>query len=413
MRRGLLLLAGGLALFAAGVLFSSTNNAFGVVPVTPYEADVNKDSRVNAIDLGQVAQKFGQPVPTATATPLSECNLSRRVIPSGVLQSATNDESQGFNHCNFSRATLDGSSLLGNFVGADFTDATLTGSGLRFANLWNATLIRADLRNTWMIQAYLREANLTGANLDGADAQAAYFYQANLTQAALTQIDARGARFDYSNLTGAVISGAPGISNPFKDAIFQYAITTGADVSAVAWGPNTICPDGTNSDNNGGSCIGHGFAGTPLATWTPTATPTATATPDTCTGGSSAVRWAAGNNHCYILFTTPLSWTGAKAACEQAEAHLVTMADAAENAFIYDIFGHADRWIGFTDAPIEGQWEWVTGEAVTYTNWGAGEPNDGNGSYPYEDGALLQIANGQWNDGYDGFTMSYVCEREN
>ncbi len=59
MRKPTLLLAGAIALFIAWALFSATNNALGFVVVTPYEAGVNKSGTVNAIDLSQVAQRFG------------------------------------------------------------------------------------------------------------------------------------------------------------------------------------------------------------------------------------------------------------------------------------------------------------------------------------------------------------------
>lgn len=47
-------------------LIVTTTSVAGVVPVTPYEADVDKSGGVNAIDLMQVAQRFGQPVPAPT-----------------------------------------------------------------------------------------------------------------------------------------------------------------------------------------------------------------------------------------------------------------------------------------------------------------------------------------------------------
>lgn len=72
----------------------------------------------------------------------------------------------------------------------------------------------------------LRGVNLTGANLTGAN-----FTGVDLTDATLT-----GA-----NLTGADLRGAD---------------LTDADLSDVMW-DNTTCPDGTNSDNVGGSCENH------------------------------------------------------------------------------------------------------------------------------------------------------------
>ena len=86
-------------------------------------------------------------------------------------------------------------------------------------DLSNANLIGADLTN-----AYLFGANLFGANLLGADLSGADLRNADLTNAYL----------DYANLTGADL--------------------TGADLTGVFWF-STTCPDGTNSDDNGNTCV--------------------------------------------------------------------------------------------------------------------------------------------------------------
>jgi hypothetical protein len=69
----------------------------------------------------------------------------------------------------------------------------------------------ADLRNARLNGAFLRDADLRGAKLDGAD------------------------------LTGADLTGAD---------------LTGASLVKVVWS-GTVCPDGTTSDGNGGTCQGH------------------------------------------------------------------------------------------------------------------------------------------------------------
>jgi hypothetical protein len=62
-----------------------------------------------------------------------------------------------------------------------------------------------------------------------------------------------------------------------------------------------------------------------------------------------------------------------------------------------DNFGTERFWIGFNDVASEDNFVWSSGEAVTYTNWGAGEPNDaGDG----EDYAVMNWneSTAHWND---------------
>lgn len=97
----------------------------------------------------------------------------------------------------------------------------LAGSDLRGANLAVAALNYVDLSN----------ANLAGANLSGAE-----LFETNLTGANLSGTNLAGADLSSTNLTGANLNSA---------------ILTG-----TKWG-NTTCPDGTNSDNDGGTCLSH------------------------------------------------------------------------------------------------------------------------------------------------------------
>ncbi len=72
---------------------------------------------------------------------------------------------------------------------------------------------------------------LTGVNLGGADLSHALLTRANLCNADLV-----GATLTSANLGGAVL--------------------TGAHLTGAVWG-GTTCPDGTNSDEAGGSCSAH------------------------------------------------------------------------------------------------------------------------------------------------------------
>jgi outer membrane protein assembly factor BamB len=100
-------------------------------------------------------------------------------------------------------------------------NANLSGCYLLAASLSSATAANANF-----FGAYLARATLAGANLS----------QANLAAAVLT-----GANLTGANLTGANLLGAK---------------LAGATLTGVTWA-STTCPDGTNSNRDGGTCSGH------------------------------------------------------------------------------------------------------------------------------------------------------------
>jgi Ca2+-binding RTX toxin-like protein len=104
------------------------------------------------------------------------------------------------------------------------------------------------------------------------------------------------------------------------------------------------------------------------------------------------------NGHTYYLLDKT-SWTNAEAIAVGLGGHLVTINDAAEDAWVFKTFApQVDRglWTGFNDIAREGTWEWISGQPVTYINWGAGEPS-GDGDH----GMIFAAAStkaGDWND---------------
>ena len=62
----------------------------------------------------------------------------------------------------------------------------------------------------------------------------------------------------------------------------------------------------------------------------------------------------------------------------EEEAYLVSINDAAENAWLQGIFERDSFWIGLNDLAEEGQWVWHSGEPVTYTNWEEHQKEGGN-----------------------------------
>ena len=79
-----------------------------------------------------------------------------------------------------------------------------------------------------------------------------------------------------------------------------------------------------------------------------------------------------------------------KTAAAALGGYLVTINDVEENDWIVANFAIGSEpnyiYIGFTDEVTEGDFVWLNGEPVTYTNWQDGEPNDSGGN---EDVTLL------------------------
>jgi len=102
------------------------------------------------------------------------------------------------------------------------------------------------------------------------------------------------------------------------------------------------------------------------------------------------------NGKSYLLSNAG-TWKQAQAQAVSLGGNLVTVNDAAENQFLVNTFGGTEQlWIGLTDEVNEGQFKWVNGEAVTYTNWIGGQPENSFGIENYAQ--IFGGTNGQWND---------------
>ena len=103
--------------------------------------------------------------------------------------------------------------------------------------------------------------------------------------------------------------------------------------------------------------------------------------------------------HQYTLLSTD-TWAASELYASTHGGHLVAINSDAENTFLNTTFG-ADKslWIGLvrTNAGPE-TFTWSNGDALTYTNWAGGEPNNSGGN----ENVVHTYTNGQWNDLADG-----------
>jgi len=124
---------------------------------------------------------------------------------------------------------------------ANAAESSVGGSNLRNLDLSGVNLMGVSLPNESLVGDNLTNANLSNSNLQGANLNGDPLTGANLTGASLIGTNLQGANLQGANLTNANFGGAT---------------LKAASLGGVTWS-NTVCPDGTNSDADGNTCMGH------------------------------------------------------------------------------------------------------------------------------------------------------------
>lgn len=142
--------------------------------------------------------------------------------------------------------------------------------------------------------------------------------------------------------------------------------------------------------------------------------PTTSSAPKTVSGANTV----AFQGHHYLVCEQEeiTTWEEAKAFCENAKGHLAVISSQEENDFLFSYVkenGYRAAYFGLSDAREEGAWEWVNGEALTYTNWFIGEPNAEDETEDYA--AFFVVPDdGTWFDsdygGNNGGGRVFLCE---
>lgn len=157
----------------------------------------------------------------------NNCNLSGKDFATITLGRPFFQSQTDMTNTKFLGKTFDPEFAGANLSGADFTGATFINNGQI-----GKTLDHTNFTNTH----FLPDGPIS---LGGATGQ-----QTNFTGADLTNVDMRGVQFVSPNFTNANLTGV--------------GIDQNSSFTTPIWS-NTICPDGTNSNSNGNTCVGHGI----------------------------------------------------------------------------------------------------------------------------------------------------------
>jgi hypothetical protein len=115
------------------------------------------------------------------------------------------------------------------------------------------------------------------------------------------------------------------------------------------------------------------------------------------------------NGHKYEVIGKSLPWKNARDDCEKRGGYLATITSKEEQKFIQSLLKKKgdNNWFWLGGYREGKDWQWVTGESFTFTNWNTGEPSGGG-----ED-KLMLFKNGLWNDLSNGNYSNiagYICE---
>ena len=119
---------------------------------------------------------------------------------------------------------------------------------------------------------------------------------------------------------------------------------------------------------------------------------------------------AVSGNSAYIFETAQVTWTEAEARAVAMGGHLVSINDANEETFLQQQFDqYGDYWIGLNDAANEGTFVWDNGDAVSYTNWTPGQPDNAGNAEDYVSG---NWSSGRWNDYPPSARLNFIVEMD-
>jgi len=115
------------------------------------------------------------------------------------------------------------------------------------------------------------------------------------------------------------------------------------------------------------------------------------------------------SNRFLQYFSTPKTFSGAKAECKSNGGLLVVANNDEINTWVAKQGNGAQKWIGATDLKSEGTWLWSDGSAVSTESWNhwTGEGPDNADRVEH---CATTDADAQWDDNYCKAKHPFVCQ---
>ncbi|XP_054467119.1 asialoglycoprotein receptor-like 1 isoform X2 [Anoplopoma fimbria] len=127
--------------------------------------------------------------------------------------------------------------------------------------------------------------------------------------------------------------------------------------------------------------------------------------------------WVSFQTRCYLLSTTPVTWSKAEEQCRKHGGHLVVLNNVEELDYISKIVEiRYNYWIGLVEREHEGHWSWVDGTVYnsTPTFWDNGQPDNWDYRGNVEDCGQIHASERRkrkmWNDADCNLPYQYICE---
>jgi len=209
----------------------------GGSPITEYTVTVGSGSRAVSCATAATSctvhglingRQYRAKVRATSAAGQGKASLSGKFVPGRSADCSDFQPDASLLYCDLAGV---------NFSGLDLTGVDFWGSRLVNANFSGAILSGALFGGDTGAQVDLSGVNFSGATMIGTNLSDMYLYVVD---------------FDGANLTNASFQGASLIFDSFVNTNL-----TGADLNAEIIYPtwsNTTCPNGSNSDDQGGSC---------------------------------------------------------------------------------------------------------------------------------------------------------------